>query len=75
MNKPGNINEKETLNSLENLSDEELVDLKNKAIADEDYDKAKEIKQEQERRKGLSIEKEKNTYKNYYRNWIIMIKI
>jgi len=62
MNKPGNINEKETLNSLENLSDEELVDLKNKAIADEDYDKAKEIKQEQERRKGLSIEKEKNTY-------------
>jgi hypothetical protein len=59
MNKPGNINEKETLNSLEKLSDEELVALKNQALLEEDYDKAKEIKLEQERRKKEIKEKAK----------------
>ena len=62
----GNLNkidEQNKKSSLENLSDEQLVDLKNQAIADEDYDKAKEIKQEQERRKMQGIEDEKKTYK------------
>ena len=62
----GNLNkidEQNKKSSLENLSDEQLVDLKNQAIADEDYDKAKEIKKEQERRKMQGIEDEKKTYK------------
>ncbi len=48
-----NINEigEKYKNFLENLSDEQLDDIKTQAILDEDYDKAKEIKQEQERRK------------------------
>lgn len=62
MNKPENINEKGTLNSLENLSDEELVALKNQAIADEDYDKAKMIKQEQETRKQYTLKLEKESF-------------
>ena len=44
--------------SLENLTDEQLVDLKRQAIENEDYYKAEEIKQEQERRKGHSLENE-----------------
>ena len=48
---PNKPNNNETLKSLETLSDEELVALKSQAIANEDYDKAKEIKKEQERRK------------------------
>ena len=51
--------EKEKLNSLENLSDEELLNLKNQAIADEDYDKAKEIKLEQGKREAKKLEEEK----------------
>lgn len=47
-------------NSLVNIPDEQLINLKNKAIADEDYDKAKEIKQEQERRKMQEIEQIKS---------------
>ena len=48
-----NINEidEKYKNFLENLSNEQLGDIKTQAILDEDYDKAKEIKQEQERRK------------------------
>lgn len=53
----------ENENSLENISGEELVELKKQAIADEDYDKAKEIKQEQERRKIESFDEEKQVEK------------
>lgn len=59
MNKPNNINEKEISNSLYNLSDEELVDLKQKAVDAEDYLKAYEIKQEQKRREKSQIESER----------------
>lgn len=62
--KPEITNEKETLNLLENLSDEELLNLKNKAIADEDYLRAHEIKQELNMRKRLQLEKEKQDEKS-----------
>ena len=62
--KPEITNEKETLNLLENLSDEELLNLKNKAVGAEDYLKAYEIKQELERREVLSLKTEKKIYNN-----------
>lgn len=64
MNKSDNINEKETLNSLENLSDEELVSLKIQAVEAEDYFRAHEIKQEQNMRKRLELERERQDEKS-----------
>lgn len=51
MKNSNRIDKERKISSLEDLTDEQLVEQKKQAIETEDYDKAKEIKQEQERRK------------------------
>lgn len=64
MKDPNKINSVEALNWFENMSDEELVDLKNQAVDAEDYLRAHEIKQELNMRKRLQLEREEQDEKS-----------
>lgn len=64
MENSNRIDKERKISSLENLTDEQLVELKKQAIETEDYDKAKEIKQEQERRKWLELQEQKVSFLN-----------